>query len=131
MKIYVKLVVLVFISGIFGAFVSSELEPANDCAIVHEGTFNYQGEAGIVKVVINGKKHTEYHNDGKYYIKSKIEWVNECEYNMTIQKVNIPDFPFGKGDIMNVKITSVKGKNVYYTSKVNGSEFNGMMTKVK
>jgi len=56
-----------------------------------------------MEVNIKGKKHIEYHSNRKYYIKSKLRWVSDCEYNMIIKKVTIPDFPYGKGDLMNIK----------------------------
>jgi len=103
----------------------------NDCLILHKGTFTYGNLQNEVKVVIKGKSHTEYHNDGKYIIKSKIDWVNDCEYNMTMTKVTIPNFPFEIGDIMNVKIDSVKGKEIFYTSIVKDQSWNGKFEKVE
>ena len=105
-------------------------QSAEDCQILHEGTFTYEGEKPV-KVVIKGKEHTEYHNDGKYVIQSKLEWVNDCEYNMTMTKVTIPDFPFKPGDVMNVKINRVEGNDIYYTSTVKGQSWEGKLTKVK
>lgn len=103
----------------------------SDCEILHEGTFNYGNDENLVKVIIKGKKHIEYHNDGKYYIKSKLDWINECEYNMTMTKTTIPNFPYGKGDVMNVKIDKVKGNKIYYTSTVKGQRWNGIFTKIE
>jgi len=82
-----------------------------DCTILHEGTFTYGEGKDLVKVVIDGKDHTEYHDNGKYVIKSELVWVNDCEYNMTMTEVTIPNFPYGSGDVMNVKINKVKGIN--------------------
>ncbi len=101
----------------------------NNCNQLHRGTFTYGYADDVVKVVFKKKKHIEYH--GKYYIKSKLVWVNDCEYNMTMKKVTIPDFPFGKGDVMNVKINKVEGDKIYYTSTVNGLSFEGMFTKIE
>jgi hypothetical protein len=103
----------------------------NDCGILHKGTFTYGNSKNLVKVMIKGKNHIEYHNDGKYYIKSKLDWVNECEYNMTMTKVTIPDFPYGKGDVMNVTINKVDGNKIYYTSTIKGQSWNGIFTKIE
>jgi hypothetical protein len=103
----------------------------NDCSILHKGTFIYGNPENEIKVVIKGKNHTEYHNNGKYIIKSKLDWVNDCEYNMTMTKVTIPNFPYGIGDVMNVKIDSVNGNEIFYTSIVKGQSWKGKFIKTK
>lgn len=103
----------------------------NDCLILHEGTFIYGDSEEVIKVVIEGENHTEYHNDGKYIIKSKLDWVNDCEYNMTMLKVTIPNFPYGVGDVMNVKIDKVEGNNILYTSTLKGQKWRGFFVKVE
>ncbi len=104
---------------------------SRDCKILHEGTFVYDTGEKLIKVVIQGNRHIEYHNGGKYYIKSKIEWVNDCEYNMTMLENNIPNFPYRPGDVMNVKIDKVEGNKIYYTSTVKGERWNGILVKIK
>jgi hypothetical protein len=103
----------------------------NDCLILHKGTFTYGNPGNEIKVVIKGKNHTEYHNNGKYIIKSKLDWVNDCEYNMTMTKVTIPNFPYGIGDVMNVKIDSVNGNQIFYTSIVKGQNWKGKFIKTE
>ena len=102
-----------------------------ECAILHNGTFTYGEADNIVTVKIEGENHMEYHNEGKYYIKSKLIWVNECEYNMTMKKVTIPNFPYGKGDVMNVKVSAVEGNVIKYTSTVQGQSWEGIITKIE
>lgn len=75
-----------------------------DCKILHSGTFIYGNTPDEIKVVIKGKNHIEYHDNGKYIIKSKLDWVSDCEYNMTMTKITIPDFPYAIGEVMNVKV---------------------------
>ena len=84
-----------------------------DCSILHKGTFTYNGSDGLVEVVIKGKSHIEYHNNGKFYIKSKIKWLNECEYDMTLKEVTLPNFPYSKGEVMHVKIDGISGNKIY------------------
>jgi hypothetical protein len=125
--------VILYILGIlsisFMAFTSMNFDN-NDCSILHKGTFIYGNPGNEIKVVIKGKEHIEYHNDGKYIIKSKLDWVNDCEYNMIMTKTTIPHFPYEAGDVMNVKIDSVKGNKVYYTSTVKGQSWKGKFTKI-
>ncbi|MGL4599162.1 MAG: hypothetical protein ACRCYO_16700 [Bacteroidia bacterium] len=103
----------------------------NDCSIMYKGTFIYGSPADQVKVVIKGKNHTEYHNNGKYVIKSKLNWITDCEYDMVLKKVTIPNFPYQPGDVMNVKIDSVNGKEIYYTSIIKGQSWKGVFVKIK
>ncbi len=101
------------------------------CLILHQGTFLYSGADEVHKVVIKGKSHTEYHNDGKYMIKSKLEWLSPCEFNMTVKKVTVPDFPFETGAVMNVKVNRVSGNEIFYTSTIEAKSWEGKMIKVK
>ena len=92
-----------------------------DCSIFKKGTFAYAKKKNMkdAKVVIKCKTHTEYTQNGKYFVKSKIKWINDCEFNLTIKAATVPGFPFSVGDVMNVKIDSVKNKLIYtsYTTK--------------
>ncbi len=38
---------------------------SRDCKILHEGTFVYDTGEELIKVVIHGNKHVEYHQNGK------------------------------------------------------------------
>ena len=103
----------------------------DSCKIMRNGTFVYGNPSSEVKVVIKGDKHIEYHNEGKYIIKSRIKWLSDCEYDMTMTEITIPQFPYTVGDVMNVKITRVEGNNIFYTSTVKGNSWEGQFTKVK
>jgi hypothetical protein len=98
--------------------------------MMHHGTFKYGNLDDEVTFTIKGKHHVEYHDNGKYYIKSKIDWVNECEYNMTMKKITLPNFPYHPGDVMNVRIDSIENKLIYYTAKVKNMSWNGTMIKI-
>lgn len=135
MKSSIKHILILFLVGSIAGFnlafspSSSTVEEA--CEIMHHGTFTYQGDNGEVKVVIDGNSHTEYHNKGKHYLKSTLKWINACEYDMTLSEINLPDFPFKKGDVMHVKINKVEGKTIHYTSTVKGNSFTGTIKKIK
>ena len=125
---------LIFTLGILtSSLIASTVyaQSENGCNALHSGKFTYGNPTNLIKVEINGKKHVEYHDNGQYYIKSKLEWLSDCEYNMTMKKVTIPNFPFGKGDVMNVKIDKVEGNKIYYTSTVNGKSWKGVFNKTE
>lgn len=126
-KLKLSITLLIFSLLVF----TSGSDSNTNCLILHEGTFTYGNVGNEVKVVIKGEDHTEYHNNGKYIIKSKLIWVSDCEYNMTMTEVTIPNFPYGIGDVMNVKIDKVKGNEIYYTSTVKGQSWKGKFTKIE
>jgi len=102
------------------------------CNVLKKGKFRYLDSQDTTDyVVIEGDKHTEYHNKGKYYIKSDVTWVNDCEYNMVMTKITIPDFPFKPGDSMNVKIERIEDDIIYYTSTVKGASWSGRFRILK
>ena len=109
---------------------SNDQDP--DCNILHKGTFVYADEQGQeVKVIIDGKKHTEYHKGGKYYVKSELHWDNDCQYTAKIVKVTIPGFPYKKGTIMKVNIDSVEGNAVFCTGIINAESFTSKLIKTQ
>lgn len=101
-----------------------------DCTMLHSGTFTYTDDSGNeVIVIIEGENHTEYHQDKKYVVESKIKWVNDCEYNATLTKATLPDFPYKKGTVMNVKVDRIEGNFIYYTGTVKGKNYKGSLKK--
>ena len=129
-----KILTLVFITII--ALTSLSLSHANDpepdCNILHKGTFIYADEQGQeVKVIIDGKKHTEYHKGGKYYIKSDLRWDNDCQYTAKIVKVTLPGFPYKKGTIMKVTVDSVDGDAIFCTGIINAESFTSKLIKTE
>lgn len=98
---------------------------------MHKGTFKYGKSTEEVTVVINGNNHIEYHENGKYIIRSKLNWLSDCAYDMTMTEITIPNFPFKVGDVMNVKINKIDGNVIYFTSTVKGTSWDGNFVKVK
>jgi len=131
MKKKLKVLKGIIILGLLAITNLTYAQSIENCNILHEGNFTYGTADDLIKVNIKGEKHIEYHNNGTYYIKSKLDWVSDCEYNVTMKKVTIPNFPFGKGDVMNVKINKVDGNKIHYTSTVNEQSWDGVFTKIK
>ena len=129
MKLF-RTTLLVFSIFLFASFTSPQ-RLGLDCTAFHEGRFTYPSDKGMVKVTINGEKHMEYHQKGKYYIESTIKWVSSCEYTATLIKATLPDFPYNPGSALNVKIEKIEGKKAFYSCAINGDRFTGVLTKVK
>jgi hypothetical protein len=124
-KFFLGITILGFIA------LTSFTKKPEGCKIMHSGTFTYGDAAFGIKVVIKGVNHIEYHENGKYIIKSKLNWLSDCEYDMTMTEITIPGFPYKVGDVMNVKINRVDGNEIYYTSTVQGNTWDGKFIKVK
>lgn len=103
---------------------------SQDCSILKNNHFKYQLNGKTVEVEFNEDKHIELHQNGKYYIKSNVEWVSDCEYYLIIQDVTLPDFPFQLGSKLHLKIIKVRGDRVYYKSTMGNRTWEGKMIKV-
>ena len=91
--------------------------------------FTYKNGSKEVFVSFKETKYIEYHNKKKFFIKSNIEWVSDCEYYLIIQESTIPNFPFDSGTKMHIIINKVKGKKLYYTCTLAGRSWEGILTK--
>ena len=110
---------------------SAQGDQPMDCSILKKGTFKYVGIADTTAYfTIKKSNHVEYHNGGKYQIKSKLKWLNPCQYKMEMLSNTIPDFPFKPGDVMLVTINKIEGNMIYYTSEVNKQTWEGTLKKI-
>lgn len=127
MKRILQLGLLLMLTALM-AFTNPE---ENHCKIAHRGTFVYGSGSTFVKVVINENEHTEYHNNGKYYIKSTIKWINNCEFVVSFREITVPDFEYSTADQMYVKINSVEKKEINFTATINRKSWSGKLIKIK
>ncbi|MBC2845032.1 hypothetical protein [Winogradskyella flava] len=141
-------VVLVF-------FVANKQPDNEKCLTLRNSTLFY-GKTKNNQIIISGNNHTEF--IGSYFIKSKLEWVNDCEYNRTIISIrttttyrkkrtkrpvrineedymprklrNIRSGPsrFNVGDVLNVKINDIIDNEVFYTATRGNKSWDGEMT---
>lgn len=101
-----------------------------DCTILKNNSFTYKLAKKDVLVEFGESKHVELHQKGKYYIKSNVEWISDCEYYLIIEDVTLPDFPFPLGSKLHIKITKVRGDRVYYKSTMGDRSWEGRMVKI-
>jgi hypothetical protein len=111
------------------SFVRAQVS-AKECASMREGVFVYGSSTDDIKIHFLGSKHVEMHNGGKQFIKSDIEWVSDCEYQLILEEITVADFPFKKGDIMRVRILKMEGPEINYLSTANGRSWEGRMLKI-
>lgn len=75
-------------------------------------------------VIINDSIHMEYVEDGKYYIKSRLDWISDCEYNATVTEFTWPEFSFSIGEVLNAKIVEIQNDTVFFELRVRDIELN-------
>lgn len=95
-----------------------------DCKILKDIKLKYAHKEGDKDyVTIKGNKHVESLEDGKYFIKSDLEWISDCEYNAKMTEITLPDFPFKVGEIMKVKFEKKENDFIYGTASVRNQTF--------
>ena len=118
-----------FLLAFAGLGILSSFSPEN-CSFLKNNSFEYKVGSKNVLVVFSDEDYVEYHENKKYFIKSEVEWLADCEYNLTIQESTLPKFPFRVGTVMHIKIDRVKGKKVYYTATLGGRSWEWKMTRI-
>lgn len=99
-----------------------------DCSVLKKGTFRYVDNPSAW-FAIDGNKHTEYLENGKYYIQSALKWVSGCIYTMTIKKCTVPDFPYKPKDVMTVNVTRIEDGVIYFSTEIAGDKMEGKVRK--
>ena len=99
-----------------------------DCSILKKGKFRYVDNPSAW-FVIDGSKHTEYLENGKYYIQSTLKWVSGCTYTMTMKKCTMPDFPYKPNDVMTVTVTKIEDGVIHFSTDIEGNKAEGKVKK--
>jgi hypothetical protein len=99
-----------------------------DCSLMKKGKFVYVDNPAAW-FVIDGNKHTEYLENGKYYIESKLKWNSDCSYTMIMTKCTVPDFPYKPRDIMKVVVDKIEDGVIYFSSAIKGNKMQGAVKK--
>lgn len=108
-------------------FIDKDAKEFEGVPLVSDKTFTYNYDGGEVEVVYKGNEHYEYHENKKYFIKSKLFWVAEDLVYVTIEDFTIPNFPFKRGTKMKIEITKVEKEYVFYKSTLGGRTWLGKM----
>lgn len=126
-----KLLTKIFILFTFIGLMSFDsLDKKDNCAkYLKNKKFTYRVKKEDVLIVFKNNNYVEYHNNRKYFIKSDIEWVSSCEYNLIIKETTLPDFPFKMGTKMNIVVDKIKGDKVYVTVTLGGRTWENRITR--
>jgi hypothetical protein len=101
-----------------------------DCGGLKKGKFQYVDQPASW-FVIDGNKHTEYLENGKYYIQSSLKWNSDCSYTTVLKKSTVPDFPYKPGDEMKVTFTKTDEGIIYFAAELKGEKSEGRVKKVE
>ena len=99
-------------------------------AVLTDGKYTYKFKNRDILVEIKDGFYYEYHPK-KEYIKAKIDWLSEYEYQLIIIDMEKRGVPFTVGSKLIAKITKIKGDEYFYTSRLNNKTGNGSFKKVK
>ncbi len=103
---------------------SAQSKETSDCKILKKISLKYtSGKDKTAFVIIKNKKHVEYFQNKKYFIKSDLTWLSDCEYNAKITAITLPNFPYKPGDVMNVKFERIDKGVVSGIATIHGTSF--------
>jgi len=128
-----KMIKLTLVLSLFitHSLIYSQSENQTDCSFLKNSKMLNISIPNGGYVIINDSIHTEYVDDGKYYIKSKLEWINDCEYNATVTEFTWPGFNFPIGEILNSKIVKIQNDTLYFELSVRDFKMETKYKRIK
>jgi len=129
-----KNIVILFL--LFSSFLSAQehifLEPdkVTNCGILKNGKFasiNYSPKEYYM--IVKDGIQTEYIENGQY-VKSKMEFLNECEYKTTILEVTIPNYFAKVGDSLTTKILQTECEYIKIKSTMFDKDYEFVYVKM-
>ncbi len=78
-----------------------------DCSKFKNGRFIYPDQDKVLSVRKNGIQKSV--SNGKTVAIWKVDWIDDCHYNLTCKKLKAPMPPFEKGDILECSIVGIQG----------------------
>lgn len=109
-------------------FLEPDKEP--NCGILKNGKFaSISYSPKEYHMIVKDGIQTEYVENGQY-VKSKMEFLNECEYKTTILEVTIPDYFAKAGDFLTTKILQTQCEYIKVKSTMFGKEYEFVYVKM-
>lgn len=95
-----------------------------NCKMIQLGKFvnqvtDSENRTGYYAVFENGFE-TEFVDNGKYYVKSKLDFKTPCEYTVTVVEVTIPNYAVKIGSTYNIEIVTTATIDKLIELKVKG-----------
>lgn len=129
-RMYMKKPILTILVLLFSFYLYAQLDSVN-CQNFRTGKFSYKGEpynGTIIKR--SARRQIEINESGRKLI-YQIDWVNDCEYNLTFLKVKKGNALQKRGDVINVKIIESTKYSYVYFAVFNGKEYSQTIWIVK
>ena len=102
------------------------------CSILKSGWFKMPDAADTTSyVVITTSTQTEYYNYKRYWVRSSIKWVSDCECELTVLAVNYPGLICKRGDKMSVRVLNTESGIVNYEVLMDGRKERGRYLKME
>ena len=122
----------IFLFFTLASFAHAQRSQGMDCSVLKKYKLQYLSiKDTSAYILLSNDSLEEFHNNGKYSIKAKLDWTNDCEYDMVLSYVNIPNFPYRAGDVMHVMVERIEQDIVYYISTINGNSWEGRLRVLK
>ena len=101
-----------------------------NCAMLKKGKFlSVKYDSIQYYLIANNDIVTEYVSDGKYFIKTKREFLNKCKYRSTIVEVTIPNYNMKVGDTITTEILETECDFVKIRIKMGATELTTVLVK--
>ncbi|ASK29479.1 hypothetical protein CEY12_04885 [Chryseobacterium sp. T16E-39] len=81
-------------------------------------------------MVVQDNVQTEYYNNGKDYVKSRLDFVDDCSYKVTIIAKSNEDYPVKLGEVMVNRILETDRNFIKLTSEYNNKTSEFILSKV-
>lgn len=102
------------------------------CSILKSGWFKMPDAADTTSyVVITTSTQTEYYNYKRYWVRSSIQWISDCECELTVLTVNYPGLICKRGDKMSVRVLNTEGNIVNFEVLMDGRKERGRYLKME
>lgn len=87
----------------------SQTETTYTCKDLKDCRLDGMGKGEGSYLIIKNTKHREVIPSQGITIKSKVEWISDCQFKVIFQSVNMKNAPMKKGDVMIVTVSSIEG----------------------
>jgi hypothetical protein len=112
--------------------VQSLLVANSNCKALFTGTWSYVANGKKFIDKFEGNKIVEYSSNYKYKSEYSMRWINNCSYELRLQRSNEPAAKLIKvGQPMTVEIIEIDTQKMRYQMKYGEGRFSGEMTKEK
>lgn len=126
--------ILVFLAvPVFGQdHIFLDFDSVPNCTIIKEGTFlNIDQPRSAYYMVVKDGVQTEYVQDGKYYVRSRMEWLSACSYRSVVIEVTIPGYNVKPGESATTEILQTLCKEyVKFKAHMGDKEIESVLHKM-